>query len=308
MGILARATSGIVTMPDFMIIHGVDGVGKSTFAAKAPKPFFVGPESGTSKLNVSRLETKTFAETQQTVIELANDKHDYQTLVLDSIDWIEAQIHAQLCAQDGSSSMETACGGYGKAYAESFKIMREFIQSVKDLRTKKNTHVIAIAHSYIKSFSDPQTNAAYDRYVLKLYDGNKNGGNSTSALWREAVDNVLFANYETLVKEDKNKKTKAFGDGTRKLFTERRPSFDAKNRDGLPFELALDWDAYVAAKLKGAPESLEQVQHDVDELIKMLPKDGDTYKVVTDWTEKNRNNVQALLVTRNRLRVLLGQN
>jgi hypothetical protein len=51
------------------------------------------------------------------------------------------------------------------------------------------------------------------------------------------VDSVLFMNYE--VSTDKDDKKRAFGDGSAVLLTQRMPSFDAKNRFGLPAVIAL---------------------------------------------------------------------
>ena len=61
---------------------------------------------------------------------------------------------------------------------------------------------------------------------------------------KEWADLLLFANYKILVvaTDDKGKKHKAQG-GARVLYTSHNPCWDAKNRQGLPEELPLDFDA-----------------------------------------------------------------
>jgi hypothetical protein len=101
-------------------------------------------------------------------------------------------------------------------------------------------HVLLIGHAQIKSFQDPELANAYDRYQLKIND-------KAAALVREASDAVLFARFETeLVRDGGNGRSKAKvrGEGTRIMYTESRPGFDAKNRFNLPFVMPLDWKTF----------------------------------------------------------------
>ena len=51
---LKSISKGKQQRPKRILLHGVDGVGKATFAAGAPKPIFLGSEEGTNHLDVSR--------------------------------------------------------------------------------------------------------------------------------------------------------------------------------------------------------------------------------------------------------------
>ena len=82
-------------------------------------------------------------------------------------------------------------------------------------------NIVLIAHSSVKAFNDPFTNSSYDRYQIKLHE-------KSAAYLREAVDCVLFANYKVATEGKEGQKHKAFGDGSRLIYTERRPAFDAK--------------------------------------------------------------------------------
>lgn len=232
MSILEKITSGPVKKSILALIYGVDGCGKSTWAASAPNPIFLGKEDGTNFLNVSRLpEPQSFQDVLQSISELISEKHPYKSLVIDSLDWIEPLIWKEVCEENKWANMEEA--GYGKAYTLANQKHIKFIHGLGALRPKMN--IILIAHSQVKVFNDPSQSAPYDRYQLKLND-------KASALYREFVDFVGFATYEIYTKNVKEgQKTKAFGEGKRVLYTERRPSFDAKSRFQIPFELPLSY-------------------------------------------------------------------
>jgi hypothetical protein len=160
-------------------------------------------------------------------------------------------------------------------------------------------NVVLVAHSEIKSFSDPSQPQSYDRYQLKLHQ-------KSAAVLREAVKAVLFATYETFVKKDKGQsKARAFGDGKRVIFTERRPSFDAKNRLGLPFEIALSWSDYVTAASVSKPDQTKLIKQDIEELIETV-KEPELKALMQKSYQDAGENVDNLKVVLNRIRTRLG--
>jgi hypothetical protein len=59
---------------------------------------------------------------------------------------------------------------------------------------------------------------------------------------------VLFAQYETYaIKDEATKRHKGVSSGLRFIRTQRTAAWDAKNRDGLPESLPLDWEAFTDA-------------------------------------------------------------
>jgi hypothetical protein len=300
---LAQVTKGKIVKPLLLLVYGADGVGKSSFAASAPAPIFFGPESGTDHLDVSRYpEPKTWAEVQAGLKDLATGDHDYKTLAIDSLDWIEPLLFAQIIKEDakGAKSIEQASGGWGKGYVEAESRWRdEFIEHLDTIRNQRKMNVVLIAHSEMIQFNDPQTQLSYKRYELKLHK-------RASALFREYVDAVLFGNYEAFVKKEKDERqAKIFGDGARVFHTERRPGFDAKNRYGLPFTLPLSWEAVAEAAVKGNPESPEAVKQRIEGLLSCI-----TDKAVLDkmpaLMAQAGDNVAQLSQIANRLAVLSG--
>ena len=225
-----------------ILIHGVAGVGKTTFAAGAPKPVFVQTEDGLGTLEVPRFPlTRSFDEVMEAVAALYTDSHDFETVVIDSVDWLEPLIWQRVCRDNGWASIEDA--GYGKGYVAALDLWRQYLEGLNALRDERGMTVIQIAHTDIKRFDSPE-HEPYDRYVIKLHT-------RAAALLQEHSDVVLFANYRiSTVKADVgfNKKvTRALGSGERVLYTAERPAFLAKNRYGLPDSLPLSWAAFTEA-------------------------------------------------------------
>lgn len=246
MTILSTATKGRITRPHLMLLYGTDGVGKSTFAAAAPAPIFLSAEEGTNHLDVTRVAVRSLADFRAALTELAAGGHAFKTVVVDTLDWLETLVYADVCSRHEKQpchSIEDIPYGKGRVKAlETWKDLLPLVSACRD----KGLNFIAIAHSFVKKFEDPATPQGYERYQLKLQQG---ASTDVAALWREYVDTVLFATFEVSVTKDDTRR--GFGDGSRVLYTERRPAFDAKNRLGLPFQIPLDWTSYAKAAAKG---------------------------------------------------------
>lgn len=257
---LGAVVTGRRPQPMRVLLYGVEGVGKSSFAAAAPAPIFLGAEDGTSELDVSRLP---LAQEWQDVLDgihiLQTEKHSYKTLVVDTVDWAEPLLWKFVCKRDGQTSIESY--GYGKGYVAALDEWQFFLQRLDGLR-RAGMHVVLLAHSWIKSFKNPE-GEDFDRYELKL-------NNKAAGLLKEWTDCVLFANYETFAKKnEKTKAVKGLSTGARFIFTERRAAYDAKNRYGLPTQLPLSWEAFAeaAAARHGTDKSA------LEQLIAQLPDD-----------------------------------
>lgn len=228
--------------PPNILLHGVAGVGKTTFAAQSDKPIIVCTENGLGVLDVPHFPlARSFDEVIAALKALHEEEHDYRTVVIDSIDWLEPLIWARTCAENDWETIEAA--GYGKGYAAALDVWRDYLVWLDALRVDRGMTVIQIAHTDIRRFDNPESDP-YDRYVIKLHA-------RASALLQEHSDVVLFANYRiSTVKSDVgfNKKvTRALGSGQRVLYTNERPAFLAKNRFELPDSLDLDWQAFAEA-------------------------------------------------------------
>lgn len=251
---LSAVRKGKITdHPKRVLLYGPEGIGKSTFAMSAPAPIFLCPEDGTAELDVARLpEPKNWSDILAAVKMLATEVHDFKTLVVDTLDWIEPLCWDFVCEREGWKSIETP--GYGKGYLEALNTWRGLITEIDHLRAQRKMHIVLLGHSKVATFKNPE-GEDYDRYSLKMHD--KAGG-----LLKEWVDAVLFANYETFVdKASKMARGKGLSSGARVIHTERRAAWDAKNRYGLPEQIPLSWEEFATAAGLATPKehALEQV-------------------------------------------------
>jgi hypothetical protein len=299
---LSQVKKGKVRKPHLILIYGPDKVGKSTFGSHAPNPVFLGTEDGTSNLDVARLpQPKSYDDVLSAIHELATEKHEFETLVIDSLDWLEPLVFEKLCREEGKATIEDF--GYGSGYKKSLPEWRKMIRAIENLQAVTKMNVIMIAHSQVKTFNDPQENAAYDRYQLKLYEG-------ASALFREFAECIFFANFEvSTTKKEGERKAKAFGEGDRIIYTERRPAFDAGNRFGLPFEIKpLSWKAYIEAldalrvDQADTPDTLKKT---IQGLLKNV-KDKELLSKVTDSVTRAGDNPEQLRNIKRRLNELVA--
>ncbi|MBC3540640.1 ATP-binding protein [Rufibacter sediminis] len=220
--------------PPRIVIYGPQGLGKSTFGAMMKKPVFIQTEDGLDNIDAPAFPlAKNFDTVMSQLRELATIDHDYKTVVIDSLDWLEPMIWRKVAQENHVENLEQI--GYGKGYVMALDIWREYIKAVNYLRDKKGMMIVQTAHTEIKRFEDP-LNESYDRYQIKLH-------RLAAGLILEHSDIVLFTNYyvgTTKKKEGFGDRTMAIGSGERVLYTEERPSFIAKNRYGLPAEIPFD--------------------------------------------------------------------
>jgi len=246
MSILNQIQKGAKKRPHLIGLYGPGGVGKSTFAASAPKPIFLGTDDGLGMIDAASFPIpKTWAEVKAAIHALTTESHEYETLVIDTVNGLEPLLWAHIIKEARVSSIEEVDGGFGKGYVRAAEEWVVFFQTLKTLRNKMN--VICLGHSKIKAFDDPYEGERFDKHIIKMNE-------QASALWIEAMDCMFFATYEIKTSKEKGaKKARAFGDGRRIMFTEERPAFAAKSRFALPFKMDLSWEAFAAATETAKP-------------------------------------------------------
>jgi len=238
---LASLRTTAVNKPPRIVLHGTHGVGKSTFASQAPKPVFLQTEDGLDALNVNAFpKFNTFGEFVEAIEALKNEQHNFETVVLDSADWLETLIHRQVAEDNKVKSIEMI--GFGKGYIFALDIWNYVLTQFDFLRNERNMQVILLAHTQIKRFDDPLTDS-YDRYMLDMH-------RASAATISEWCDVLLFATFDVFTTQNdvgfNQKKTKAVGSGRRALHTAERPGWIAKSRFPLPESLDMTYGAFAA--------------------------------------------------------------
>lgn len=275
---LSGVKKGRVVGPQRVLLYGVEGIGKSSFGASTPAPIFLETEDGTASMDIARFHRpREWTDVLTAIRELTLESHEYKTLVVDTVDWLEPLCWAHVCRVARKDSIEDF--GFGKGYIAALDAWRVFVAALEQLRARKQMHVILLAHSQCKLFKNPE-GEDYDRYSLKIHE-------KAAGLLKEWCDAVLFANWRTYTrKADDKKKAKGISDGTRVMFTERRAAFDAKNRAALPFEMPLDWQAFFETVL-GADETKqrEALRAEFEALLPRVPEETQTN--VRAWLAKD---------------------
>ena len=227
-------TSGKLQTAQKVVVYGPEGVGKSTFASQFPDPLFIDTEGSTKKLNVKRYDKPTSWEMLRNQIEYTRIHRPCKTLVIDTMDWAERLCSDYICAKSFKTGIEDFGWGYGFTYIN--EEMGRFLNQLEEV-VNVGINVVLTAHAQLVKFDQPDEAGAYDRWELKL--GIKKTEKRTAALLKEWSDLLLFANYKTTVVtvDEKAKKRKAYGGQERIMYTQHCASWDAKNRDELPFEL-----------------------------------------------------------------------
>lgn len=288
---LASITKGVVESPICCVLYGPEKVGKSSFAAGAPSPVFLGEPEGTDHLDVARFPSpESWDDIVEALTVLREEKHQHKTVVVDTADWIEPLIWAEVCKRGGKNSIEDF--GYGRGYGDALALWRELLERLNGLRREQRLNVIVVAHSQVKTFRNPAGDD-FDRFELKIHG-------KAAALLKEWPSAVLFANYETLTTKDSSGRARGVGTGSRILHTEHRPAWDAGNRYSLPDELPLDWDEFSAAVKAGQPSSIPTLQAECSDLIDKL--DPETKAKAEVLLTKSGNDARQLAKLADRLR------
>lgn len=152
-----------------LIVYGTEGIGKSTFASEAPQPIFVQTEDGLAEIDCDKFPLATkYDDVVTALADLRQEQHDYETVVVDSLDWLERLVFDKLCAEHSATSIEQVAGGYSKGYTLALTFWRQILDTLNLLRNERGMVVIGIAHSKVEKFDDPES-SAYDRYSPRLH-------------------------------------------------------------------------------------------------------------------------------------------
>lgn len=215
-------------VPPRVFIYGGAGQGKSTVASQAPKPIFLPTEDGLAQIKCDSFPvSKTYNEFESYLIELKTQPHDYKTVVIDTVDWLEKIIWNDLCREYAVKDIVSVAGGYGKGYALALAQFEKTRLHLQDIH-QKGMGVIFVSHTQTKDLKDPEA-GDITQYSPKIHVKAKD-------LLCEWCDMVLFI-------------TRRFGaakgekaGGELGFKTKSTEYFYAKSRYNLPDFIPLRWD------------------------------------------------------------------
>ena len=243
---LSQIITGIQAEPFRLLLHGVEGIGKSSFSAQAPDPIFIQTEDGLGQIDVPRFPlAESFDAVTGYLNDLLTEKHDYQTVVIDSVDWLE-KLAVHKILEDNPKMTTLADFGYGQGYARLIPLFEQIIDLFNRLRREKKMNIVCVAHTRMEKVEDPN-GPSYDQYAPRL-DKRING------MMREWSDLIAFATVAISRSTEKDgfkervvaKSVKDQTGNDRVLILESTPAIVAKSRYRLPVKMPLDGEAFFA--------------------------------------------------------------
>lgn len=245
---LKKIKAGKNILPPRIVIYGPPKIGKTTLAASIPNNLLMDYEGGSGFTEVARLEkdqVDTYDKTMSAISDLYSQEHNFQTLTIDTADWLEAVVNEKVAKDHQVATVADIPYGAGFVTAQNI-FKNEILEGLDALRREKGMMIIMLAHECIRRYDNPTTES-YDRYTLKLQENTKGAG--ICAVLKEWSDAILFANQETFVKKEavgsvKGKQVKkAMTTNNIILHTQESPAFLAGNRLGLPPTIPFAWSA-----------------------------------------------------------------
>jgi hypothetical protein len=217
-----------------LLIHGAEGRGKTTLASKFPKPLALLLERGLPRgITIDAVGGLVdFEAVMAALREIYAEPGGYHTLVIDTVDALEAMLLEHVCRTNGWANIEKP--SYGKGWIAADNEWRRFIRATDSIRNKNDMAVVLASHTAVERVDDPRA-PTYTSYQPRLHK-------RARALVMDAADAVFFLAEDLRVVaegEGFRERTRAAAGAGRFLFTEGRPAFAAKNRFGMPEKIPL---------------------------------------------------------------------
>lgn len=242
---LDQLVTGRQRRPPRVVVYGPEGIGKSSFGAGCPDAVFIQTEDGLGEIDCTRMPlAKSYADVIAQLGAVCSQDHEFKTLVVDTLDWLEKLIWADVCRAKGVPTIEDV--GFAKGYKFALTQWKEVLSGLDYARNERGMAVVLLAHAKVERFEDPESQG-YDRYTLRLHK-------DADATVREWSDAVLFATRKQRIEKvgtGFNERTiaKPIGSdgGERVLRVVGGPACTAKNRYGMTGEIPLSWEAFAQA-------------------------------------------------------------
>lgn len=293
-----KITTGKRIAPRRIMLYGQHGIGKSTWAASAPQAIFLNIEDGIADVDCAQTEhLKSYGDVVNALSWLLTEPHNFRTVVIDTVDWLEQLIHRDIASAAGVVSVADI--DFGKGFPRAIPKWRYVLENLDALRSNRRMNVILLSHARVEKFSNPD-GATYDRYAPDLWTNSR--GEGVGNMIQEWCDEVLFAQFVVFTKKEGkgfNQKEVAIGGKDRVIKTCESASSLAKNRIGLPEEMPMDWKTYegyvkaaYASRMKPVPPEEEKPSGNIAGIVndgsskQPAPVSEEATALVSDFAER----------------------
>ena len=141
MSILDKVIAKAKMKPPIICLYGIGGIGKTTFASQMNNPVIIQCEDGIGKIECFHTDVAgTYTEFETHLLDLLNDEHDFKTVVVDSLDWLERLINDHVCKENGWPDISSP--SFGKGYGAALVVWKNYLDILTKLRNEKGMLVI----------------------------------------------------------------------------------------------------------------------------------------------------------------------
>ncbi len=237
-----------------VVLSGVEKVGKTTLATNAPRALLIPLETGYSGVTVQKVPMlEHFAHVMQLLDEIgtkaAAGQFAYQSLVFDSATALERLIHTAVLATDPAYiagnkkgvTMESALGGYGKAYQVANSFFNEFLTKCDQLAIHFGINIVITCHVFAAKVIDP-TVGEFDSWDLLLHSPKNQKTYGKREHLTQWADVVGFLHEPMFIIEGEKMTKGVSANKGRVLSIERTPAYVAGNRFGMTTDIPVPKD------------------------------------------------------------------
>ncbi len=270
MSLLASITSGVSTSGVRMVVAAVEKMGKTTFCSGAPGVLLVPCEVGFAGVNCPRTPMLQSWDAvlafMAEVTQLAQQgKFPFKTIVFDSITAIERFIHEAVIARDPLSgrggkktiTMDSAHGGYGKAYNLANDEFDTFLKSCDVLAVHAGINIVFTCHVFASKMVDPNS-GEYDSWDLLLHSPKNMKTYGKREILTQWADVIAFMYEPIFVTKDGEMSKGVSQNKGRVMGLSRTPSYTAGNRFNASGEISIPpppangWNTFADAIFKAS--------------------------------------------------------
>lgn len=234
-----------------IVIAGQEKMGKTTLTCQAPGSLLVPLEIGYSGVTVAKTPMlQSFSEVEQLLGEITQaaraGQFPYKSIIFDSATALERMIHDQVLRMDGSYSqgnkkavtMESALGGYGKAYTYANEMFDRFLKTCDQLAVYGGINIILTCHVFAAKLIDPNA-GEFDCWDLLLHSPKNQKTYGKREMITQWADIVGFLYEPMFVTKGENIAKGMSANKGRVMGLSRTPSYVAGNRFGFEGEVPI---------------------------------------------------------------------
>lgn len=252
MSLLNQVTTGVAQQGVRIILAGVEKVGKTTLACGAPGALLVPLEVGYSGISVAKTPmVQDFNAAEHLLAEIAHGLQQghafpYRTIIFDSATALERHLHESILQADPAYAkgnkkavtMESALGGYGRAYTFANERFSAFLNACDRLAVYGGINIIFTCHVFAAKLIDPNS-GEYDSWDLQLHSPKNQKTYGKREIITQWADIIGFLHEPMYISKGDNISKGVSANKGRVLGLSRTPSYVAGNRFGISGEVTI---------------------------------------------------------------------